>query len=267
MNKFTNSQIYKHITENKVHVFLVSPHLDDAVFSAGGLMMEFKSQEVPMTLINVFTKPSEPPYSISAKRYLTRCGYKDADKLFEERIKEDKEAVDLAGAKIINLGYVDALWRRRGTTGLFNILSKFIPEFDYIYPLFRFSMAYGKISLADLKTAKEIETTLKALISGENNSVIFIPLAIGHHVDHLIVRNICSRFETKKVYWADYPYIKTYPTENNFIKQNKLSEFEYEFSRAIKDKLVNLYKSQIVAIFKKTSESVTLNEKYYSQND
>ena len=52
-------------------VFFVSPHLDDAVFSAGNLLLTL-AEKTEIMVINVFTQADTKPYTYSAKKYLSR---------------------------------------------------------------------------------------------------------------------------------------------------------------------------------------------------
>ena len=106
--------------------FFISPHLDDAVFSAGGLMI-FLAKKNPVTVVNVFTEAGDLPYTLSAKKYLSVCEVDDARKLFEQRRNEDQKVLEKVGVKVVNLGFVDALWRKKEGVARFKI----IPEFAY----------------------------------------------------------------------------------------------------------------------------------------
>jgi LmbE family N-acetylglucosaminyl deacetylase len=250
-----NTSFQKLIKKHDNFIF-VSPHLDDAVFSAGGLMDYLHKKNKNIKVINVFTKAGTKPYTFSVKKFLKLCGYDSAVELFKDRIKEDKLVLKKVGAKIVNLGFTDALWRKKGNNSP-------IAELDYIYPIFKLTIARGFISRHDDKMVSKIKTDLIKNIKPNKNVIIFCPAGIGRHTDHLIVRNAVSELFKNVVYWQDYPYIKSSEIDRDFVKMHKLKKVVFTFNKAAKNRLVNLYKSQVNAIFGKEKEIVSIKEKYY----
>ncbi len=260
MNKLSNSKIYKDIVKNKLKCYFVSPHLDDAIFSAGGLINSLSKKNVPVTVINVFTKASEAPYTISVKKFLFSCGYSNADIFYKDRLFEDRQAIEMANASILNLGFVDALWRRKGSVGLKKMLSLILPEIDYVYPIYRLSIAKGHVSKQDRYLSDKICSDIGKII--DENSIIFYPIAIGGHVDHKIVRDACDKLAIRKIRWSDYPYSKKGNIDKEYIQTNMISAYYYKPTK-FKESLVNAYKSQIKAIFGVDREKINRNEEYY----
>lgn len=256
-------KIIKEIIDKKRECVFISPHLDDAIFSAGGLMHKMHRSGTKIITINVFTKPSPAPYTLSVRKFLRSCGYKNANELFKDRINEDRKALLQVSTGPVNLGFVDALWRRKNSRGLLKSLSKILPEFDYIYPVYIFSIAQGRVSNWDYKLYDLIQDRLSSVLNEYRNPVVFAPLGIGMHVDHLIVRDVVRKLPYDKIYWTDYPYIKTASTDRIFIKQNRLKRFEVKISKTKKENLVNMYVSQVKAIFGKEKETVPVKEYYY----
>lgn len=265
MNKFIDSHFYKQIISGKKRCFFVSPHLDDAIFSAAGLIRELRKHNIAVTVVNVFTKPSDKPYTLSVKKFLYSCGYSDANEFYSDRIKEDKIIFNKLGVNVINLGFIDALWRRKSVKGILKFISKFIPEVDYVYPIYRSSIAKGRISDLDINLKNDIIGKIKDAISVKN-SVVFYPLAIGKHVDHLIVRDISKEISLKNVYWTDYPYVKHFDVDSKYISENNLEAFDFDLDFRLKNDLINMYKTQVKAIFNTNEEKVSLHELYYQQN-
>lgn len=243
------------------NLYFVSPHLDDAVFSSGGLLSELSKKGYNITLINVFTKPSTGPYTLSIKKFLKSCGYTDAFKLYKDRISEDHDVAKKLGIKVINLNFIDALWRKKNLKFPFNMFAKIIPEMGYIYPIFRFAIAKGKIDKRDKKLITNVELKIKKVI--KKQSVVFAPMAIGNHPDHQIVRNVSQKLFKQIIYWADYPYIKNSDADKNFIKNNHLAIHNLKINTSKKNELVNMYKTQIKAMFKKKIATVDTKERYY----
>ena len=224
-------------------VFFVSPHLDDAVFSAGGFLIRL-AEKTDVTVINVFTKADKKPYTYSAKKYLSLCGVRDADILFKQRKQEDLFALS-KHARIINLEFVDAQWRKREVNHVTQYISKIAPEFIHIYPIYRLNIISGKISKHDDYLINDV--TKKLLQRIPSNSVVFCPAAFGNHVDHVIVRDICSQIFKNIYYWADFPYI-TRTQKNNFIQESDFVKWSYKIDTIKKYSQMKKYKSQLSEI-------------------
>src|SRR4051812_22907832 len=87
----------------------VSPHLDDAVLSAGALIAEL-AQHQPVLVVTVFTEASVGPHGRAARSFLAACPIADAAELFAERRREDVDALRRLRARALHLGRTDALF-------------------------------------------------------------------------------------------------------------------------------------------------------------
>lgn len=227
--------------DKKTTIYLVSPHLDDAIFSAGGLILKY-SKTHKIVLVNVFTSPGASVETMSSKKFLNQIGYTNKSKLFEDRKKEDQLAAKLSGIyKVINLDFTDALWREKSKT----VLGKLIPELGRVYPTYRFHVIKGKASKHDNALIHEISQELKKVVS-QQNSVIFCPMGFGNHVDHIVVRDACRlSFEEKQlVYWSDYPYIDRSNSKTNFYKDSIFDKTLVEINSHKKTRICQQYISQ-----------------------
>jgi len=236
----------------------VSPHLDDAVLSSGGLMFFFKKKK-NIKVVNVFTKGSEPPEIFFNKRSLLRAGFDDSDSYFKQRKKEDKAVLAGIGVKPINLDFVDAAWRKKKTFRQ-NRLTNFIPEINHLYPT-KFHYLSGTVDKEDEILMPGITTALKKII--KKDAVVFCPLAIGGHVDHLIVRNICQENFSSVVYWSDYPYNLMKNPDKKFIIRNNLKKSVWTKSLENKEALINGYETQKRLLFKHHPIKIVPEEYYY----
>ena len=92
---------------------------------------------------------------------------------------------------------------------------------------------------------------------------VFCPLAIGNHVDHVIVRDLCIKlFKQNLILWTDYPYISWGNTAKDFINKMKLKSFIWDKNLEKKRKLILGYKTQIPVLFPKGKPKI-LPESYY----
>jgi LmbE family N-acetylglucosaminyl deacetylase len=234
--------ILETIIKRKKPVFFVSPHFDDAVFSAGALM-QYLSKHIEVVVLTVFTKAGKMPYTLSAKTYLQQCGYTDAEQLYRDRTKEDAEALKTITGKSINLGFVEALWRKKPKASIFSKIFSQIPEFSVLYPTYRWHIISGNIAKEDFQTISVIKKHLEDQIK-PIDSFVFCPVGIGSHIDHLVTRKACVGFDNL-IYWADFPY--------NTKTQQSMSEFSsFIFDRELenKQKLAEKYQTQYKAMFK-----------------
>lgn len=261
---FENTNIFKKIIKGNLPCYFVSPHLDDAVFSCANLLAKLIEKGIDVKVVNVFTKASPWPYTLSVYKFLWQCRYTSADKLFQDRLNEDRNVIHELGASVINLSFVDALWRRHSVNGICKLLSYFIGEVSYVYPMYRYGLAQGIVSNQDTKLYSQIGQRLIEIIKN-TDSVIFCPLAIGRHVDHLIVRDVCraSFAANRLVYWSDYPYEHEKPLEKEFIVCNKLNGRKLVSQSNKKNTFINGYKSQLNVIFGGVKDHSNVVETYY----
>ncbi len=234
------------IVLEKPHVFFVSPHLDDAALSCGGLLCHL-ADKTDVTVVSVFTKVTQSPYTLSARQFLKQCKNPDAENLFEERKKEDVEALNSIGVKTTHLGFVDASWRKKeGLHGLRKAIADVFPEFGHVYPTYRWNVISGVISKYDNSLMDSIKKSLESLISSHQKFVVFCPLGIGNHVDHVVVNKCCQEVFDDIIYWSDFPYSTKDDKHDNLKIEEK---FRWSQRGDQKRQLVQGYKSQFSAIF------------------
>ena len=82
-------------------LFVVSPHLDDAVFSCGMLLARHPASFV----CTVFCGKPVPPQRTEWDR---SAGHRDSDEALRARIAEDEQALALLGARAIRLPFLDS---------------------------------------------------------------------------------------------------------------------------------------------------------------
>jgi LmbE family N-acetylglucosaminyl deacetylase len=238
----------------KTPAFFISPHLDDAIFSAGGLI-SFLSPKTTVKVINVFTLASPQSPTLSARTFLRQCGFSDATGLYRQRRNEDEIALSHLRIIPLNLGFTEAMWRFTG-----NIFGKIIPELGAVYPTYRWHVISGRISHKDFRLMDQLLNYLKKIIPV--SATVFCPIGNGNHVDHLIVREVCTQLPNQVIYWSDFPYDRKNPPDQKFILKHHLKEQELKLELKSKLKLMHLYESQFPAVFSKGLASLPA-EKFY----
>lgn len=244
-----NNVVVQKIIAGKIPCYFVSPHLDDAALSAGGLIAHL-SRHTRVIVITVFTHASPRPYTLSAKAFMKQCGYADADALFGDRRNEDAGACALVGAVPHHLGRVDALWRKIPSPRfLRRILSRLVPELLHVYPTYRLHIIRGKVSQNDAPLSEALGKDLKKIIGGRTESVVFCPLALRSHVDHALVRDACLANFDRVILWRDFPYHIRHAANAREIGVLGSEAFQWDAESEMKEKMAASYASQMQAMF------------------
>jgi LmbE family N-acetylglucosaminyl deacetylase len=236
----------------------VSPHLDDAVLSCGALMAALGGRCV-VTVATVFTGSAPPPHTRAARAFLRQCGAGDARSLFAERQAEDARVVSSLGFDHEHLGLPDALFRlRRGAGGPW----RHVPELVHRYPTFRFDIAKGRVGRGDRYLVDQVADETEKLAISIGAGVIFFPLGVGRHVDHLITRSVGERFGDRVVYYSDFPYNVVHGVDRRFVERHALSRRELAVATPRKQALIRGYATQADALFP-TGVIPSRSEEYY----
>ena len=172
----------------------LSPHLDDAVFSAGGPIYEQTRTGLSVeiwTFMCGFVSESE--VSPFAQLIHTQWGFSSAQETIRLRREEDRRAAALLGAEPVHFDFPDCIYRR-GPDGEWLYSAVFIPP----HP-------------ADAQIPAEIAQTLSAHLQPED--VLVCPLGLGSHVDHVLLRQGAEGLGRPLLYYPDIPYFFKNPEE------------------------------------------------------
>lgn len=151
------------------HLF-VSPHFDDAVGSCGGTIARLVGAGHTVRILTVFGGLEREPFSLPAK--ILHDEWKLQRPVMYRRM-EDAAAGRLLGCRTSFLHFSDAIYRQGG-------------DGQHLYPTFE--SLRGPLAREDDQVANRIAAAiLERLPSG--HTVIYCPLAIGAHVDHVLVRD------------------------------------------------------------------------------
>jgi LmbE family N-acetylglucosaminyl deacetylase len=170
-----------------VHVYL-SAHLDDAVYSCGGLIHAQAQRGEQIIVLTAFAGgPPAGALSEFAQELHQRWGA--GRSAVEARRQEDRAACAVLGARPSHLDLPEAIYRR-GRDGAWLYLDE--------------AAIFGPPAAGD-------EPTLAALASSlveacPPGSGVSAPLGIGGHVDHRLLRLAAERLDRPLVYYRDQPY-------------------------------------------------------------
>jgi len=161
-------------TRRRYSAVFISPHLDDAVFSCGGAIARLR-QQGQVLVINLFTQ-----YLADLKIHGAVLG--------AERYREEEAAARFLDFESLNLGELDAPFRRESYRQLGN--------------LFRLPVQQ------DIDWLPTLRARLLALLSEIEFEHLYVPLGIGWHVDHVLSHQVfdCWAGEGRLLYYEDAPY-------------------------------------------------------------
>jgi LmbE family N-acetylglucosaminyl deacetylase len=172
----------------------LSTHLDDAVFSAGGLIYEQSTTGTPVEIWTVMTGwPTDGEYSPFAQLLHANWGFSTAEETFLARREEDILAAALVGARVHHFDFWDCIYRR---------------DKNGEWPYYRINLPPHEMD-ADLpaQIAQAVSARLKP------DDVLVCQLAVGSHVDHVIVRQAAELLGRPLRYDVDVPYVLYKPHE------------------------------------------------------
>lgn len=184
------------VITSKIVYFFVSPHLDDVVLSCGGFIRHLTEAGEHVIIATVITAdvPVDTPLSTEMRRRHNLWRLDNSP--FAARRQEDVDASAILGAQYIHLDLLDAIYRRDSNGK----------------PLYIKNIVHAPVHPDDLENyvpalCEELKRALSTL--GDMEVRVFCPLAIGKHVDHVIVRaaveSICD--SKNLIYFEDFPYV------------------------------------------------------------
>jgi LmbE family N-acetylglucosaminyl deacetylase len=211
----------------------LSPHLDDAVLSAGGLIYEQTQKGTPVE-IWTFLAGFSPEHELTdlARSMHRIWGMRSAAESVRVRRAEDLRAAAVVGAKAVHFDFVDAIYRR-DLNG------------EHLYT----ETVSGPPHPAEADLPAQIAQTVLAWVKPDD--VLICQLAIGDHVDHVVVRRAMEMLKLPLVYDADIPYLLNHP-EDLASKAAGLKDSIEPISEAGFDswmQAINAYASQLSSLF------------------
>lgn len=165
------------------HVVAISPHLDDAAFSVGGLLAAHARAGDRVTIVTCFTGNVAQPTGFALACQLDK-GLSPEVNYMALRRQEDLAACAVIGAQAVHLPLLEA--PHRGYASAPELFAERREDDVVLDPL--------RAQLAD---------TIAALAP----DVLLGPLAVGNHVDHWLVRDALAEIGEPHLLWEDWPYL------------------------------------------------------------
>lgn len=240
------------VKEQQIPCVFVSPHLDDAALSNGGIISELaKIMPGKVYIISVFTHISPLPHTRHVNKFLEGSQFQNAHELFAARVEEDNIACKKLGATAIHLDFIDAGYRKRTRPHIVRqVIGHFIPEALHMYPT-SFSIGRQYVGRGEQLLMQNVKTELLGVIGTIGPCVIFSPVGgKRNHVDHLITRQCCQQaFPKRVIYSLDYPYSLWSPPDKGFIQKSGLLPGIYGKRKEERREVIACYASQVKSCF------------------
>lgn len=175
-------------------LLVISPHLDDAALSVGGLIEAAVARGTRVVIATTFTADSPPPGKISPFAIELHGIWKLGDNPYAHRRAEDVVAVGLLGAELRHGGLHDALYRADDAGA-------------FLYPTRR--SIFARPVPGD-RIGDKLAGLLARWIDELAPDLVLAPLAVGRHIDHVVVTNALQRLAASMpievALYEDIPY-------------------------------------------------------------
>ena len=206
----------------------LSPHLDDAILSAGGLIYEQVRSGIPVE-IWTFMCGYAPSGEVSplAEVLHKQWGFHSAEEAVRLRREEDRNAAAVVGATTVHFDFLYCIYIR-AVTGNWLYSTVFVPPLP-----------------DDAQLPQQIADTVSARLLPDD--VLVAQLSIGSHVDHVLVRQAAELLGRPLLYDIDIPYMFYQPEEfaPKSVGMNEETYFITESGLQAWEDAVLEYKSQI----------------------
>jgi LmbE family N-acetylglucosaminyl deacetylase len=166
-----------------MRVLAVSPHLDDAAFSAGATLAALADAGHEVTVVTCFTRSVPDPTGFALACQLDKGLSAGVDYLALRRA-ENAAAMAVLGATPVDLDLPEA--PHRGYTSAPDLFAGVHPGDD-------------------------VWREVADLLAGHTADLWLAPQALGAHVDHLQVLRAVASLDLPVLWWRDSPYVLRRP--------------------------------------------------------
>ena len=169
----------------------LSPHLDDVVFSCGGLVWEEVQSGHHVEIWTLCAgDPPDEDYSSFVEMLHQAWGLESG--VVARRRQEDVKACQTLGALPRHFQIPDCIYRRSPEDG----------AWLYTYE----DALFGGLHPVEKPLVDELQSRLRKELQDVDR--VIAPLGIGNHVDHELTRKAVRDLGLPVYYYADYPYAR-----------------------------------------------------------
>ncbi|HNJ13253.1 MAG TPA: PIG-L family deacetylase [Anaerolineales bacterium] len=231
-----------------MRLIYISPHLDDAILSAGGLIHDQVQAGRHVEIWTVFCGfPPANQLSSFAQIIHQKWGIMDTNELVAARRAEDKAAADIVGAQVFHFDFLDCIYRR-GRDGDWLYSDVFIPPHT-----------------DDDGLPAQIAEAISARLNPDDELVC--QLALGAHLDHTLVRRAAELLGRPLTYDVDIPYLFNFP-DDFALKTAKMKEITHRITEAglrLWGDAILAYTSQFGTLFSSPEEMREKLQQYWAE--
>jgi LmbE family N-acetylglucosaminyl deacetylase len=236
----------------------LSPHLDDAAFSCGGRIHVERQAGLSVLVVTLMAglPPSEAVETPFVAGLHARWELGAEPNPVAARRAEDSEALAILNATGLHWEWPDCIYRRHPVTGQFLYATE--------------EALFGAVHPDEEGLVEQIAQRMAGLPLATGGRV-YVPLTLGGHVDHRLVRQAAEVWgapEAELVYYEDYPYAERAEAltavlgDGNWWRAETVSLDKAAL--AIKTSAVVSYRSQISTFFHDPDE-MALRLRTYAQ--
>ncbi len=218
----------------------LSPHLDDAVLSCGGLIHRQAAEGTRVLVITIFA--GQPPLDrLSPFAARIHARWETGQEPTIERRREDQIALDILGADLLHLDYLDAIYRFEGDSFLY------LSDEDL----------FGSPHPVDAELSGQIMSSLSHALPLHKSS-LYAPLGVGNHVDHQLVKRALLSLRDRPariILYEDYPYVERPGALTNALESAGDRDWRPESTpldeEGVQAKIeaIAAYRSQVTSLF------------------
>jgi LmbE family N-acetylglucosaminyl deacetylase len=184
------------VSHNLYQRIYISPHLDDAVLSCGARIYQERRADLPVLVVTVMAgdAPSDGMESPIVAELHTRWELETNSNPVAARRAEDHAALAVLKADVLHWDFPECVYRRHPKAGRF------------LYP--SEASLWGPIHSSEQDLVAQLTRRLTELPLASTGR-IYVPLTVGGHVDHRLVRQAAEaqrRGLEKIAYYEEYPY-------------------------------------------------------------
>ncbi len=174
-------------------VVILSPHLDDAALSCGGLLHALRDK-VSTLVVSISCGTVRVVAADGSCKISSRKGHVSS----RVRRREDIAAMHSVDTDFVHLSFPDGIYRRSPLTG------------RLIYRNERERWVAPRID--DMGHIEELYLVLRRLCLDLGRILLISPMGIGHHVDHQIAARLAVRMASNNagaelLFYEDFPYV------------------------------------------------------------
>lgn len=234
-----------HAEWDATSAIFLSPHYDDAVLSCGGTVALLADQGCQPLVVTIFGgEVLDDMITDFAKWKHSRWGAASVEDIVYRRQEEDGDAVRVLGGIPRWLGYPDAIYRG----------DRYLSD-----P----SLFGGKPQPIETGLVDMIANEIRAMPEWDEHGTVYVPMAIGGHVDHQLIYAVGRQYAAQGVRvlaYMDCPYAMHTPAGVERRLADVASEIGSPIHAPIASTLarriaaIDAYRTQVPVIFRFTTD-------------